>query len=1065
MADDFHTRFFYDTKPDYEGMDSFDSFDSACSCYSLDKVYIDVDRSVDGDGSCNETHIEQYLTEVEAGTLPHVSSDQTCSCGHCTGTTHETTVEQRAVPRELGTCTGKHCVEPLHDAPAERRAVPRKSTVELRAVPRALHFNIADSCGDDWSEMELDAYEHQFLPHPIEMECAGLNPAVNSTAHRGCPASSMVANRQVDIDQVGHTGSPESMSPSEYYHTGHENQINQGVGFRAYARTPHTFMHTAQDLAEAASSAFCVANFRNTFLVALCFAMHVACQAEQGAEDLKEPPKSTISLVSAVSRRAVPFMVILTCIPLAAIMCHMFPGNSNALRTPPSWSPELEGSYPFRQWARDIMLWSIATDMEPARKAASVMLVLKGAAKELSRQIPPQAVVEGGVVNGTPVDPLTFLMHTLQERFGNLGEEVRVQAVTELMSFSRKGNENIDALLVRFDSIRTRAAEQGGAIVSVQGVAWLLLRAVGISDQQLLHLLQPFGGLFPANEAELTQLKTSLRRMGHILEHAPGNIREGLRSQSSNASGSYLTHSEAYWTDQEAWPQSHIGLCGYSSPPGLAEARSPLMGDTPAGSSDPNAGNMQWASMAQMPPDLRELMPWPVLANTRATPEVPRFAMNPAFDFLQMSEQPPVPTRNPQQSTLEGPLRDQIEEFHYVQQQVAYQRQQVRNARPQTRPNVQVRSQLDPRHRPELGEFHQVQRTVARNSRRSRISERSINVEDVEYDGASDQCPLCQDLFLAKESVLRLVCKHLYHTECWSEWMCRGSALHCPVCRGNCHIIARYRIPEESASAPANIPSQLPSRAATPERADRQPDVYLLFTPPNRRTNAQESPDGTPFFSPEQHADTFPWWPSEEDSHAKAVYHSISIPNRAGIIIDPGAYTNLIGEHTARSFAKMAIEHGYTPRQWRMKPMFVQGVGEGQQKCEWTVSIPIACRLSVEGRVCCLNYFEAPVVGGSGARLPALLGLRSLSALSATLCMREGQESLFVPVAGNEASELSQQRRCPLDKAPSGHLIMTIDNWGELKHDAQAGVRPEPMVLHVDPSSSAAEESSIPAAI
>lgn len=1018
--------------------------------------------------------------------------------------------------------------------------------------------------------------------------------------------------------------------------------------------------------------------------------------------------------------------------------------------------------------------------------------------------------MEGGVVNGTPVDPLTFLMHTLQERFGNLGEEVRVQAVTELMSFSRKGNENIDALLVRFDSIRTRAAEQGGAIVSVQGVAWLLLRAVGISDQQLLHLLQPFGGLFPANEAELTQLKTSLRRMGHILEHAPGNIREGLRSQSSNASGSYLTHSEAYWTDQEAWPQSHIGSdrwsdthafpatatpgmpsepvdafatfedddidtdsitssgecssirddgadpqrtaqnlfwayrqakhkwrkymgkntravrryakrferrkgkgkgkpqsayavgkgkgkkgknqtsamlaemsdselqhalpafrghrtpgkgkgrktnprgpdgqtmrcyeCGSiehlagscprrqggqpsgqattffanptrsahdasagplagilgaddmhaapsrahvvtfathanelsqpnqvfrsymvsesneedplqandpwgstttrswsiptsipqsfgpapasrpssasarhennplqyfrfpfnnfgfgrsavsepaqaihvgnsesasrtstpqdfvaSSPPGLAEARSPLMGDTPAGSSDPNAGNMQWASMAQMPPDLRELMPWPVLANTRATPEVPRFAMNPAFDFLQMSEQLPMPTppslRNPQQSTLEGPLRDQIEEFHYVQQQVAYQRQQVRNARPQTRPNVQVRSQLDPRHRPELGEFHQVQRTVARNSRRSRISERSINVEDVEYDGASDQCPLCQDLFLAKESVLRLVCKHLYHTECWSEWMCRGSALHCPVCRGNCHIIARYRIPEESASAPANIPSQLPSRAATPERADRQPDVYLLFTPPNRRTNAQESPDGTPFFSPEQHADTFPWWPSEEDSHAKAVYHSISIPNRAGIIIDPGAYTNLIGEHTARSFAKMAIEHGYTPRQWRMKPMFVQGVGEGQQKCEWTVSIPIACRLSVEGRVCCLNYFEAPVVGGSGARLPALLGLRSLSALSATLCMREGQESLFVPVAGNEASELSQQRRCPLDKAPSGHLIMTIDNWGELKHDAQAGVRPEPMVLHVDPSSSAAEESSIPAAI
>ena len=80
------------------------------------------------------------------------------------------------------------------------------------------------------------------------------------------------------------------------------------------------------------------------------------------------------------------------------------------------------------------------------------------------------------LVDDLGVDPLTFLMHSLQERFGDLGEEVRVQAVTELMSFSRKGNENVDALLVRFDSIRTRAAEQGGAVVSVQGVARLLLR-------------------------------------------------------------------------------------------------------------------------------------------------------------------------------------------------------------------------------------------------------------------------------------------------------------------------------------------------------------------------------------------------------------------------------------------------------------------------------------------------------------------------------------------------------------------------------------------------------------
>lgn len=150
-------------------------------------------------------------------------------------------------------------------------------------------------------------------------------------------------------------------------------------------------------------------------------------------------------------------------------------------------------------------------------------------------------------------------------------------------------------------------------------------------------------------------------------------------------------------------------------------------------------------------------------------------------------------------------------------------------------------------------------------------------------------------------------------------------------------------------------------------------------------------------------------------------------------------------------FAKLAIDQGHQPRQWKMKPMFVQGIGEGQQKCEWTVQIPIACRLSVGGKLVCLNYFQAPVVGGSGTNLPALLGLRSLTALSATLCMREGKEALYVPLPGSNTEESSHCRKCPLSKAPSGHLIMTIDHWNELNLAGQAGVKPEPMVLHVEP--------------
>ena len=44
-----------------------------------------------------------------------------------------------------------------------------------------------------------------------------------------------------------------------------------------------------------------------------------------------------------------------------------------------------------------------------------------------------------------------------------------------------------------------------------------------------MTLLQPFGGLFPATNDQYTLLLTHLRRMGHIIERAPGNLASQLR--------------------------------------------------------------------------------------------------------------------------------------------------------------------------------------------------------------------------------------------------------------------------------------------------------------------------------------------------------------------------------------------------------------------------------------------------------------------------------------------------------------------------------------------------------
>jgi hypothetical protein len=68
--------------------------------------------------------------------------------------------------------------------------------------------------------------------------------------------------------------------------------------------------------------------------------------------------------------------------------------------------------------------------------------------------------------------------------------------------------------------------------MSWEGYSWLLFKACGISmsHHQLLNVLQPYQGRFPSTEAEFNAMQLTLRRMGHILEHAPGNLATQLRS-------------------------------------------------------------------------------------------------------------------------------------------------------------------------------------------------------------------------------------------------------------------------------------------------------------------------------------------------------------------------------------------------------------------------------------------------------------------------------------------------------------------------------------------------------
>ena len=145
-------------------------------------------------------------------------------------------------------------------------------------------------------------------------------------------------------------------------------------------------------------------------------------------------------------------------------------------RRPPAWSAESNNRYSFRTWMQDLTARSlVSSDMGEPEQTAALILELGGEARELARNLSLQGMQNGGMINGQQVGPLTYLLTHLSLHFAPLGEETRMNAVTELMSFHRQNNEAIDALLARFMSLRIRAQQGGGGVMSWEMYSWLLL--------------------------------------------------------------------------------------------------------------------------------------------------------------------------------------------------------------------------------------------------------------------------------------------------------------------------------------------------------------------------------------------------------------------------------------------------------------------------------------------------------------------------------------------------------------------------------------------------------------
>ena len=210
-------------------------------------------------------------------------------------------------------------------------------------------------------------------------------------------------------------------------------------------------------------------------------------------------------------------------------------------RTLPRWGREMESRYSFKAYITVLQLWSVMTDLAPYQQVAAVILRLSGAAKDLARTLTPNEILNGGISpSGVQLDPLSYLVVGLHARFAPPGEETRLQAMTDFLSFGRRNGEGINQVLTRYEIVRQRARAEGFFVISTEGCALQLRRACGVSTNQMMQLLQPFNTNPPASERQSHCLE---KRMGHITEKPPGNIGATLHGSRGGGSSHLLAES------------------------------------------------------------------------------------------------------------------------------------------------------------------------------------------------------------------------------------------------------------------------------------------------------------------------------------------------------------------------------------------------------------------------------------------------------------------------------------------------------------------------------------------
>ena len=191
-------------------------------------------------------------------------------------------------------------------------------------------------------------------------------------------------------------------------------------------------------------------------------------------------------------------------------------------RVPPSWGPEHEKGYSFRFYEADALLWCLASDMDEHRKGPALALRLTGAARMITREIDPNTLSVGAVVDDggqqVQLNGVRWLLRLLSRRYAPLDQEAQLHAVSEFFAFTRLGHEDTDQCIARFEVCAYRAEHIGHAAMNQVVLSWMLLHHMRIPRDRWPLILAQTNGNLPSTPDEYQQFLMYLRRNGHLYD-------------------------------------------------------------------------------------------------------------------------------------------------------------------------------------------------------------------------------------------------------------------------------------------------------------------------------------------------------------------------------------------------------------------------------------------------------------------------------------------------------------------------------------------------------------------